>query len=292
MHRPFAEEDSGAGRGDEVVREQVRRPGRRVPTEVRDDPPDLGEQRLGNDVRRWPVRDAAAVREDDDAVGEPSGKIEVMKRRDRRDVAAFGQVSNASEQVELVADVEVGGRFVEEEDRCRLGERTPEDCPLALSAAQGEDSVVRPVREPDLVEDAGRDRAVVRGLRVERAMVGESAVEHVIEKPDVVARALALGDPRDRPSPLEHGKRADRSPQHLDLSFDGSEETQNGAQQGRLPRAVRPGQGHELSGADGEIDLAQGRPGSVSDRHAGQAYGRRILGDVHVDPMVDAPRWR
>ena len=68
-----------------------------------------------------------------EAVGEGGGAIEVVERRDDGSPRGRQRVE-AVEEVELVADVEVGRRLVEQEEGGVLGEGLGERHPLLLAA--------------------------------------------------------------------------------------------------------------------------------------------------------------
>src|SRR5262249_58403077 len=87
-------------------------------------------------------RGGAAAVEEDDAVGEAGGEVEVVGDRDRAGAAAAGLVFQDVEDGERVRRVERGGRLVEEDEVGRLAERLGEERAPALAAGQGVEAPV------------------------------------------------------------------------------------------------------------------------------------------------------
>ena len=86
--------------------------------------------------RRRPVGHDPALAHDHDAREEVGGQGEVVEHgHDRRPVALV-EVDQQLHDVDLVADVEVGGRLVEDEDRRRLGDRDGDEHELPLAHRQ------------------------------------------------------------------------------------------------------------------------------------------------------------
>ncbi len=76
----------------------------------------LREARLGQDLARRPVGDDATPDEEDDAVGEERGQVDVVERGEDGLPARLRLVAERGEDPRLVAEVQVGRRLVEEED--------------------------------------------------------------------------------------------------------------------------------------------------------------------------------
>ena len=82
--------------------------------------------------------DPAGVHERDPRE-EVGGQGEIVEHGNDRPVIALVQVCEQLHDLDLVADVEVSGRLVEDEDRCRLGKRQGDEdqLPLAQREASG-----------------------------------------------------------------------------------------------------------------------------------------------------------
>ncbi len=282
----------GCGRHD-PVRQEVRGAGSRVPPQVGDDPPDPNEEFLREHGRRGTVCVGAPPGEHEDPVGVARREVEVVERRDHRHAALAAQPTDPLEQVELVADVEVGRRFVQEENRGLLGERPGEDRALALATAEREDPVAGPVGEADLLEHTPSDREVLRGLAFEGTEVGIATVEDVLLDRDVVAGRLFLRDPCDPSGPLADVEVRYGTAEHLHRPLVRVHEAEQGAEERRLPRAVRPGERDELAGSDGEVHPLKRGPLAVAHRDLPQPDCR--AGDdrrAHRPPIVVRRRRR
>ncbi len=157
--------------------------------------------------------------EDHHPVRVSPGEIEVVERGHRADPPVPDEPPDPVEEVELVADVEVGRRFVEEEQRGLLGQAPGEEQPLPFAPAQLEHARVGPVPKPHLFEGLRRLRTIRRPLAGERREVGESSVQYVVEDAHVVLRGLILGDPGDPEGPRPDGEGGGGRPEEPDGSL-------------------------------------------------------------------------
>src|SRR5690606_13046571 len=78
-----------------------------------------------------------------DVVGDLGGLVEVVQHDADRDAVHGREVAHQVEQLHLVAQVEVGGRLVEQEHARVLGEAGGEPDALQLSPGQLVDAAVR-----------------------------------------------------------------------------------------------------------------------------------------------------
>src|SRR5208283_5083670 len=138
-----------------------------------------------------------ASREDDDPVGEPCGQVEVVERRDDRHPPLAGELAHPGQEVELVSDVEMARRLVEEDEGCLMDERPGQNRPLLLPSADREDSVTGPLLEAYRAQRP-KGRVPVSGrLSLEPSEMGVASVEDVVEELRILPGILLLGDPRD-----------------------------------------------------------------------------------------------
>jgi DNA-binding NtrC family response regulator len=126
---------------------------------------------------------------------------------------------------------------------------------------------------------------------LEPADVGVPTVEHVVEDRNVIPRAFLLRHPGHPPGPLGGGEGTDLCAEQLERSGSGSQESEGGADQRRLPRPVRTRQGEELPLRNVEREVVERHPISVLDRHGPEAE-REFVGVAHDVPMVDVCRRR
>ena len=110
---------------------------------------------------------------DRDAREEVGRQREVVEHRhDRRPVAAV-EVGQQFHDLDLVADVEVGGGFVEDEDRCGLRHGHGDEDELSLAHGQLAHVPSGEVRRSDSLHRAGDRRAVRRTQPGEWRLVGQ-----------------------------------------------------------------------------------------------------------------------
>ena len=127
-------------------------------------------------------------------VGVLRGEREVVHRRDERQAGLRAEAVEQLERLLLVADVEGGGRLVEQDDPRLLRERACDDDALLLAAAERPETPVGEREQVEPRERAGGRVAVARSLLRERAEMRRPAEEHV----------LGDGHPRRRRRLLRH----------------------------------------------------------------------------------------
>ena len=222
------------------------------------------EQRRREHVSGRAVGDQAAPGQHGDAVGEACGQAEVVQGGDDRP-ALSALPTDAREQVELVSDVEVGRRLVEQQHRRVLGERLCEQCPLLLAAGQRRHLAAGEVSEAHRVERAVDDVAVgLTGL-------GEPAeVRRAAERDDLADRERGrqvgrLPHERQALPTLARRPVADGAPEQSGFAV-GWQQAGEGAQQRRLAGAVGADERDDLARPDPEVHRVQD-PGAAQ-RHA------------------------
>ena len=183
--------------------------------------------------RRALGRDAA-VRDQQHAPGPLRGAREVVDHRQHGDAAAAHPVERA-EELELVADVEVGRRLVEQQHPRLLGEAARERRELALAGRQRAEAPLGERRDAGLLERASHRRVVRRVERLERPAVRVAAERAPAPRPlsvsgpssSDVARAsrragasrgqLPSGRPQSRTSPAAAASRPASARTSVDL---------------------------------------------------------------------------
>ena len=153
------------GRDVEVAadRHDHRRPRHRVVDDPARQPEHVGDQLRRDDLVRRPLGDDRPVAHRDEVVGVAAGVVEVVQDEHDRAALALVEVDEEVEHLDLVGEVEVRRRLVEQHQPGALGERHGDPHPLALAAGQLVD------RAAGDVERAGRLERAVDGGPVGRA---------------------------------------------------------------------------------------------------------------------------
>ena len=161
-----------------------------------------------------PVGDDRAAREEHEPREEVAGQPEVVEDgEDRRPVAPV-EVDQEVHRLDLVAEVEVDGRLVEDEQRRGLGHGHREQDELAFAERQLAGVAAEQPADADPV-DRGRDRRPVAGpVAAERVLVGQPARAR---RPPRPGRRTAARRPAGRPpaagrSPSGRAARSGRRP--------------------------------------------------------------------------------
>src|SRR5690606_7447297 len=156
----------------------VRRPRPGMDTDVRRDPVHLGQQSGGEHLGGRPGGHDLAVAQHVQTVAVVGGQIQVVQREQHR----RGQPPQGTQDVQLVPDVQVVGRFVEDQQRGPLGEGAGDEHPLAFAAGQPVERPVRQVAGADRRQGVADQRRVLGGVAVEEPFVRGAA--HRDDLPD------------------------------------------------------------------------------------------------------------
>ncbi len=105
------------------------------------------DERLGENVRGWPVGDDASGVEQEHAVGVLRGERQIVHRGDEGQTGLLAQAVEQLERLLLVPDVERRGRLVEENDLRLLRDRARDDDTLLLAAGQRPEAAIREGQE-------------------------------------------------------------------------------------------------------------------------------------------------
>jgi len=178
-----------------------------------------------------------------------------VERGDDRHVPLAGKFTDPGQQVELVRDVEVARRFVEEHEWGLLDERPGQDRPLLLPSADREDPVLRPLFEADRSQRPEGRLSVPCRFPLKPLEMGVASVEDVVEERHVLPGILFLGDPRDPSGSLCDGQAEHLTPEQFDRAGLGGQEPQRGPQESGLPGPVRSRQREELPLGHLEVDV-------------------------------------
>ena len=190
--------------------------------------------------------------EHDQAVAVVRGQVQVMKDADHCDIP--GETPDDVEDLDLVADIEVRGRFVEEQDLRFLRERPGDEHPLPLAAADLVDGRSREMCDVCKVHGAVADLPVPGGLGGESPDVGvpphHDDVAHGVIEPD---RDILRHD-GDLLRQLPETEHIQVAVVEVDLPFVPGNDPAHRFQERRLSRPVRSDDPEDLALAGRERD--------------------------------------
>ena len=84
----------------------------------------------------------------DDPVGDLLGQVDFVKRHDDGDALLLGHAPENAQQLQLVADVQKGGGFVQYDDLRLLADGPSQQHPLALAVGDGVEIPVGDLGDP------------------------------------------------------------------------------------------------------------------------------------------------
>src|SRR5712691_2217958 len=215
------------------------------------------DQRLVEDLgRRAEPRDAS-IGEQQQAVGDFGRQIQIVRDEQDRQAPLPIEAPQERGRLRLVAEVEVRGRLVQDEQARLLGERPRDDRPLGLATAE------RRERQRREVEPACRVHRGARGSHVRRILEvapwGVRVATHqnqLLDRERKVPRYALRddGDPaRERyPSPVAQSLALER-----DLAFSGLEHAREEPDQRGLAGAVRTDDADDLARRDREGEIRE-----------------------------------
>lgn len=129
----------------------------RMAIDERGDAEHIAQQCIGQHVGRRAGRDDAPVREHVKPVAVRGREIEIVNRRERGDAEA----PHAREQFELVTEIEVVGRLVEEQQFGLLNKRARQQRALLFSTRQRRETLRAALDEVDVSQRGFDDPAIV-----------------------------------------------------------------------------------------------------------------------------------
>ena len=146
---------------------------------------------LGGDHRsRVAAGDDLAVGDQVDGVAEQGGQAQVVQGGQHGDAEPGDELQH----LDLVADVEVVGGFVEDEMVGALGEGPGDEHPLFLAAGEGVEAAAGQMLATDPVDGLGGDAPVGVVVAFERPLVRGAADHHHLEDGEVELDGRLLGD--------------------------------------------------------------------------------------------------
>ena len=130
-------------------------------------------------------------------VGVLAGEGQVVQRRDHGQRPGQPELVHQGQHLVLVAEVERGGRLVEEQQRGLLRQRPRDDRPLALASGQGGDRPPCKRLQAEVVHQTTRHLLVRRALDAEQRDVGRPPEQHVVGHRHPVREHRVLGHDGD-----------------------------------------------------------------------------------------------
>ncbi len=131
------------------------------------DPVHVGQQAGGEDLVRRPVGDDAALAQHVQAVAVVRGEVQVVQGEQ----GAGAEGGHQGEDVELVADVEVVGRLVEDEQGRLLHERPRDQDALSLTAGERCEGTIPQLRDAHPLQRLAGAGGVARRVGLPEALV-------------------------------------------------------------------------------------------------------------------------
>lgn len=230
----------------------------------------VDQRRCEHGVGRAEGHEPALV-EHGDVVAERRGDVEVVKGGDH----GRPESAHDAHQVELVGDVEVVRRLVEDEDPPVLRESAGEHHPLALTAGEPSHQAVAEVVHVGGAQRLVDDALILPGVPAERRTVRRAADEDRLPHGQVELRGRVLQHHRHGAG--ERARRQQRGirPVDQDAPAVRALTREERAQEGRLPAAVRPEESDDAPGGDLEVDSVQHDATAAHDAHAVEPHAHR-----------------
>ena len=196
----------------------------------------LGDGIGGQHPGRVALLDDAAPGQQGHSVAVAGGQGQVVQGGDDGEGGLGPQFLHQLQHVLLVAEVQGGGRLVQQQDRGLLGQGPGQHGPLALPARQGPQLSFGQRAQVEPVEHLARHRQVAGAVAGEDAPVGGAAQQDVVDHRHPRGDDRGLGHVGQRPGP-GGGAAVGGQARHPD-GAGGGRRAQNRSQQGGLARPV------------------------------------------------------
>ena len=245
----------GVGGGLPAQRQHHRGAGDRVGGDQGVEGEDLLDHGRGDHVGRGALAVDGAAVHGDEMVGVAGGELEVVQHDRDGGAAGAVQLADHVEHLELVGDVEIGGRLVQQQHLGALCERHGDPHPLALPSGELVEQTAL-----ELV-GAGEGQRLGDRLLVLVAPLREQALVRVAAAGDQLAHGHPVGRERGLRQQAEpagellaaQGVDVGAVQQHRPLT--GRQQARQAPQQSRLPRAVRADDHRHLPLGEGQVEV-------------------------------------
>ncbi len=161
------------------------------------------------------------------------------------------------EDLDLVTQIQVGGRLVEEQDVGLLGESPGDHCPLSLAAAQLTNPAVGMLQQVRAREGVRGEVEVGPFLHLEAPKMRRSAHENDFEDGELEGHLAVLGHDGDPPSQIAPANRGDTTTVERYRAARGPKRADHRLEESGLAGPVRADDADELADVDVKADVPQ-----------------------------------
>ncbi len=133
--------------------------------------------------------------------GIAAGLVQVMQHRRKGKALGAVQVAQQLQQVDLMADIQPGGRLIQQHDRCLLGQHHRNPRPLTLSAGEGIHALRRQVGNTGGLHRFGDRQFILFTPAGKQRLVRIAPARHQLLHRDIPRRSGVL---RQQPDPARH----------------------------------------------------------------------------------------
>ena len=151
------------------------------------------------------------------------------------------------QQLQLVPNVEVVGRFVQQDEIGPLGQPTRDDGASPFTARQMVTPTIDQMIQPDQSQSVTNDRALGTLPHLPRLAVRRASQRHHLSQQEIRGGRLLLPNERHEPSPLHGGVLVHGFPVEQDIPGIDLSDAGDGSQQRGLTHTIDPDDGSELS---------------------------------------------
>ena len=196
------------------------------------DPEDLADPVRGENLVGWPVGHHASAIQQDEPGKEVRRKAEIVKHREDRGSVTSVEIADQFHHLDLVSEIEVDRRLVEDEDGCVLRHRHRQQNELALPHRQLTGVAPKEVAHADPLDGRGNGRSITGSHSANRMFMGKPT-----KRDDLLDRRgewqdRQLGHNRETSRHGDPFKAIDAVPAELHGSGRGSEQSGDHPQQG------------------------------------------------------------
>ena len=234
----------------------------------------FGENRV-----RGTVDDESPLVEEEEPVAVGGGEGEVVND-DADGDAGGGELAEQGEDLGLGFDVEIGGRFVEQEGSWLLGERAGDEGAPTLAAGEGVEVALGEGGATGALHGGGDDRPVAGGLAAEQTDVRMAAERDEFAYAHGVRGEGELLNDGKSLSDLAGGEVVEGLAVEVNSPTLGGDVAGDGAQEGALAGAVGADDTGQVRGGEGEGDAPQDLVAAEGDVERDDADRRGFRGHV------------
>ncbi len=223
-------------------------------------------------------RPGHSIREHEHPIAHCRSQIEVVQCHDHRPVQRPDQI----EQFELMPDVEMIGRLVEDEHAGVLRETSGEKYPPTLAAGKRVHRREPVLDHSDLAQSTINDGILVLSADTPGLCMWRAPQSHVLVNQQIGGTLLFLRHKRNGFGPRTRGHRVHGLAADADVTVSDRSETGKRTQQSRLARSVRTDDAYYCTGVRRDVDALD--DGSAVDADNDSGRGHRQGAGAHELP--------